>query len=127
MRTKRWKSLDAIGKSMGEHNDCTVKAVAMYCNVRYTVAHRTLANLGRKKGKGCTMSLVTQAILLLTNRQASMSCEYVKGHRTPSTYAKLTKGKRKMVVVRGHVIYMQDGVIHDHDQCNKRRIEGVIG
>jgi len=126
MQTKKYKALEAIGNSMGEHNDCTVKALAMYCNVRYTVAHKTLADLGRKRGKGCTMSLVTQAILLLTNRQASMSCEYIKGHRTPNTYAKLTKGKRQMIVVRGHVIYVQDGVIHDHGQCNSRRIEGVI-
>jgi hypothetical protein len=127
MKTKKYKALEAISKSMGEHNDCTVKAVAMYCNVRYTVAHKTLSMLGRKKGKGCTMSMVTQAILLSTNRQASISCESIKGHRTPNTYAKLTKGKRKMIVVRGHVIYVQDGVIHDHDQCNARRIEGVIG
>ena len=127
MRTKKYKALEAIGKSMGEHNDCTVKELAMYCNVRYTVAHKTLTDLGRKKGRGCTMSLVTQAVLLLTNKQVSMSCEYIEGHRTHNTYAKLTKGKRQMVVVRGHVIYMQDGVIHDHDQCNRRRIEGVIG
>jgi hypothetical protein len=127
MRTKKFKALAAISASMGENNDCTVKAVAMYCNVRYTVAHKTLADLGRKKGRGCTMSLVTQAIMLLTDKAVNMSCEYIKGHRTPNTYAKLTKGKRRLVVVRGHVIYMQDGVIHDHDQCNARRIEGVIG
>ena len=126
MRTKKFKALEAISNSIGEHNDCTVKAVAMYCNVRYMVAHKKMAELGRVKGRGTSMAKVTKAIGDLTGQSAAMSCEYIDGHRTPATYVKLTKGKQALVVVRGHVIYMKDGVIHDHDQCNKRRIEGVI-
>ena len=126
MKTKKYKALEAIGNSLGEHNDCTVKAVAMFCNVRYTVAHKTLANLGRKKGQGTNMLDVKAAIVSLGGKQPDASYEQVKGHRTPNTYAKLTKGKRALVVVRGHVIYMQDGVIHDHDGCNTRRIEQVL-
>jgi len=126
MQTKKYKALEAIGKSMGEHNDCTVKAVAMFCNVRYTVAHKALANLGRIKGKGTNMLYVKAAIYVLSGKQPEISHECIKGHRTPNTYAKLTRGKSALVVVRGHIIYMQDGVIHDHDGCNTRRIEEVL-
>jgi hypothetical protein len=126
MYTKKYKALEAIGNSIGENNDCTVKAVAMYCNVRYAVAHKTLAKLGREKGKGTNMLYVKAAILSLSGKYPEVSREEIKGHRTPNTYAKLTKGKRALVVVRGHIIYMQDGVIHDHDGCNTRRIEEVL-
>jgi len=126
MYTKKFKALDAIGKSIGENNDCTVKALAMFCNVRYTVAHKALANMGRVKGKGTNMVYFRAAIYSLNGKAPEVSRDYIKGHRTPNTYAKLTKGKRALVVVRGHIIYMQDGVIHDHDQCNTRRIEEVL-
>ncbi len=126
MYTKKYKALEAISKSMGENSDCTVKAVAMFCNVRYTVAHKTLTGLGRKKGKGTNMLYVKAAILSLSGKYPEVSRDCIEGHRTPNTYAKLTKGKRALVVVRGHIIYMQDGVIHDHDGCNTRRIEEVL-
>ena len=126
MYTKKFKALESISNSIGEHNDCTVKAVAMFCNVRYMTAHKTLANLGRVKGRGTNMLYVKAAIESLSGRQLVPSWDEIKGHRTPATYVKLTKGKQALVVVRGHIIYMKDGVIHDHDGCNNRRIQEVL-
>ena len=47
MQSKKWKALEAISKSRGEDNDCSVKAVAMFCNVRYMQAHAALKEAGR--------------------------------------------------------------------------------
>ena len=126
MYTKKFKALEAISNSMGENNDCTVKAVAMFCNVRYTVAHKALANLGRVKGRGTNMLYLKAAIHAISGKHPESSREHIKGHRTPPTYRELTRGKQAIVVVRGHVIYIKDGVIHDHGNCNTRRIEEVL-
>jgi len=140
MYTKKYKALEAIGKSMGENNDCSVKAVAMFCNVRYTVAHAALAVVGRKKGKGCTpdrIKTVVDSIMgkkheylyPLDARQKSLGWTNSLGcdAKTPTTFARKTPVKGgQLVIVNGHIIYMKDGVIHDHDSCNKRRIVMVM-
>ena len=140
MKTKKFKALDAISDSMGETNDCSVKAVAMFCNVRYTVAHRALSVVGRKKGRGTTpnkVKTVVDSIMgvkhewlypLDASQKAlgwnnSLGCDA----RTPTTFVRKSPVKGgQLVVVNGHIIYMKDGVIHDHDSCNKRRVLMVL-
>ena len=140
MQTKKYKALEAISNSMGERNDCSVKAVAMFCNVRYTEAHRALATVGRKKGKGVTpMDIKTvvdsimgkrhEYIYPLDARQKAAGWTNHLGcdAKTPTTFARKTPVKGgQLVVVNGHIIYTKDGVIHDHDSCNKRRIVMVL-
>ena len=140
MQTKKYKALDAISNSMGESNDCSVKAVAMFCNVRYTEAHRALALVGRRKGKGSTpdrIKTVCDSILgkkhkyiyPLTAKQKDAGWNNDLGcdAKTPTTFARKTTVKGgQLVVVNGHIIYTKDGVIHDHDSCNKRHIVMVM-
>jgi len=140
MYTKKFKALEAISNSMGEHNDCSVKAVAMFCNVRYTVAHSTLATLGRKKGRGASPDIIKTAVNALlgkTHKYAyPMSAELKAAGgtnelrcdaKTPITFVRKSPVKGgQLVIVRGHIIYMKDGVIHDHDSCNKRGIVMVM-
>ena len=128
MQTKKYRALQAISKSMGENNDCSVKAVAMFCNVRYTVAHRTLAALGRKKGRGCTADAIKTACnALLETEHKWLEDELGCDGKTPNTFVRKSPVKGgQLVIVRGHVIYMKDGVIHDHDGGNKSRIRMVM-
>ena len=140
MQTKKFKAMQAISQSMGENNDCSVKAVAMFCNVRYTVAHAALAVVGRKKGKGSTpdrIKTVVDSIMgkkheylyPLDARQKSLGWTNSLGcdAKTPTTFARKSPVKGgQLVIVRGHIIYMKDGVIHDHDSCNKRGIVMVM-
>ena len=140
MQTKKFKALEAISNSMGENNDCSVKAVAMFCNVRYTVAHAALAEQGRKKGKGSTPDRIKAAVdkLLgkthefiypLTARQKALGWSNSLGcdAKTPTTFVRKSPVKGgQLVIVRGHIIYTKNGVIHDHDSCNKRGIVMVM-
>jgi len=140
MYTKKFKALEAISNSMGEHNDCSVKAVAMFCNVRYTVAHKALAEQGRKKGKGATPDRIKTAVNNITGktheyqypldaRQKALGWSNSLGcdAKTPTTFVRKSPVKGgQLVIVRGHIIYMRDGVIHDHDSCNKRGIVMVM-
>jgi len=140
MQTKKFKALQAISESMGENNDCSVKAVAMFCNVRYTEAHRALAIVGRKKGRGTTPDRIKTVVDSLLGKEHTWFYAYSEAQqklgwpnqlgcdaKTPTTFARKTSVKGgQLVVVNGHIIYMKDGVIHDHDSCNKRRIRMVM-
>ena len=140
MKTKKFKALEAISDSMGEDNDCSVKAVAMFCNVRYTVAHAAMAAEGRKKGKGSTPMDIKFAVdkLLgkkheyiypLDARQKKAGWENKLGcdAKTPTTFARKSPVKGgQLVIVNGHIIYTKNGVIHDHDSCNRRGIIMVM-
>ena len=140
MQTKKYKAMQAIAHSMGENNDCSVKAVAMFCNVRYTVAHAALAATGRKKGKGSCPADIRKAVNSLTGKPHEYiypldARQKAEGHnnalecdaKTPNTFARKSPVKGgQLVVVRGHIIYTKNGVIHDHDQCNKRGIVMVM-
>ena len=140
MQTKKFKALQAISESMGENNDCSVKALAMFCNVRYTVAHRELALLGRKKGRGTTPDRIRTAVNSLmgkthdyiyplgpAQKAAGWKNELGCDAKTPTTFARKSPVKGgQLVIVNGHIIYMKDGVIHDHDSCNKRRVLMVM-
>lgn len=140
MQTKKYKTLDAISNSMGEYNDCSVKAVAMFCNVRYTEAHRALSILGRKKGRGTTPDRIKTAVnsimgkthewmypLDAHQKRAGWDNKLGCDAKTPTTFVRKSPVKGgQLVVVNGHIIYMKDGVIHDHDSCNKRRVLMVM-
>jgi hypothetical protein len=75
-------------KAQYENNDCTVKAVALVCQVSYEVAHAELARLGRRPGKGCNAS-----VWLLAIRNLGFELRCVHPHeiisRFPSSHQKL--------------------------------------
>jgi hypothetical protein len=48
--------------SLGETNDCTVKAIAIVCDVSYKVAHAALKKAGRKNRKGAYVSDQRRAV-----------------------------------------------------------------
>jgi len=140
MYTKKFRALEAISNSMGEDNDCSVKAVAMFCNVRYTVAHKALDEAGRKKGKGATPDRIKTAInnimgkehsyvypLTALQKKAGWKDQLKCTAKTPSTFARMSTVKGgQLLIVNGHIIYTKDGVIHDHDSCNRRSIKMVM-
>jgi hypothetical protein len=58
---EKWKQLVACSGEYKEHNDCSVKALAIACEVPYEVAHETLRKLGRKNKNGVYMSVCHMA------------------------------------------------------------------
>lgn len=47
-----YQSVRMDSSSYGEHNDCTVVAVALLAGVTYAEAHKAMRDEGRKNGKG---------------------------------------------------------------------------
>ena len=122
MKTKKYKALDAISDSRGENNDCSVKALAMFANVRYMAAHAALKNEGRKDGRGVNVGMITAASAKLGK---PMKIDYQQGRITANRKSKETVG-RTLMIVRGHVIYVNNQMINDHDSCNKRYVQMVL-
>jgi hypothetical protein len=122
MKTKKWKALEAISDSRGENNDCSVKALAMFANVRYMVAHAALKNEGRKDGRGVNVNMILEASAKLGK---PIDVAFEDGRITANRKSKETVG-RTMIVVRGHVIYVNNQMINDHDSCNKRYVQMVL-
>ena len=128
MKTRKYKQLDAISRSRGETNDCSVKAVAMFAGVRYMTAHRALSNAGREDRKGANMITIYAALNSLMGSDG-YTIDYKMDDgpkRTANTTARLNSDGGHLLVVRGHIIYSKDGIIHDHDQCNKRRVDMIL-
>jgi hypothetical protein len=64
---KSEKYFDMIKKSdnLSEANDCTVKAIALACDVSYEAAHTALKTFGRKHGRGTSISIMEKACRML--------------------------------------------------------------
>lgn len=57
--------LHATSRSMGENNDCSVKAIAIACDTPYAEVLALMTRLGRKPGHGTPFSVSRAAIRAL--------------------------------------------------------------
>ena len=112
------KQLAAKSKSMGEKNDCAVKAVAIVCNASYEEAHATLKRLGRRDGKGTPMDVIMAAVKALgchvnygdKRDHRGVNC----GRRTINRLRLPQGGKgRWLVLTRNHILAVVDGKVMD--------------
>ena len=106
-----------------EFNDCTVKAIAIACDVAYKVAHRALANAGRKRRQGCYPHEQEAALKAL-----GFEVEYIhfsaKTVKTLASDPVVAKG-HYMAWVRGHVFAVKNGKVEDWSEGRKHRIKAV--
>lgn len=96
--------------AMPEKKDCTVRSFATARGVSYLEAHKALASLGRRPGKGFKFSLVAfKRPDLFTRTQLP------KGSRKRvRTLLRTTLSKGRYVLrIRGHVFAAVNGVAHD--------------
>ena len=130
--TSAFDSMSVLARSMGENNDCAVKAIALACNVPYATAHATLAQLGRKKGRGTYRTLSYKAVGLLgynvtmwtTAERRRLIESYPKAHRIlrhitthhPRRFKKVWSGmadRTFMLFCATHVAVVKGGELHD--------------
>lgn len=106
-----------------EHKDCTVKAIAITCDVPYKVAHKALANEGRKPRCGSYRHQQARAIKAL-----GFDLERIKV--TAKTMVKVkgdsavSKGYY-LAYVRGHVAAVVNGKVEDWTDGRRHRIQQV--
>ena len=119
----RFKELAEESKRSFESSDCSVKALALLCDVYYNKAHGTLAKFGRKRGRGTCINTMEDAIADLGYRtirvnQYDIVKHYPGKHNTlscvtshhPNRFPKV-KGKvpnNLLVVTRNHFFVIKD-------------------
>mgnify|MGYP001176202948 FL=1 len=106
-----------------EHNDCSVKAIAIATNQPYIKAHTVLQKLGRKNRKGCMPRQILSSIRV-------MGFSYKDCGRLAKTVttleAAVSPSKRYICFVRGHVLAIVNGKIEDWTEGRRYRVQTVI-
>lgn len=119
MYDDKFGKLERDAYSIGERNDCSVKAVAITCRTNYETAHEMLASLGRRKGCGVFNYAILKAIEALGFKVVRMDSPA----KTLGTVAKHLQRGYYLVFVRGHVAAVHNGTIHDWtDEGSRRRV-----
>lgn len=110
-----------ISHSFAEHNDCTVRAVAIAAQVDYAKAHHAMKVEGRRNRCGAYPRQYFDALkkmgMMLTDRTFH-SC-------TARTIAQQFPRGTFLVQVSRHVFCMRDGVIHDWAAGRLKRVKQV--
>jgi hypothetical protein len=125
----RFTKLHAIAESLGESNDCTVKALALTTGIGYHEAHATMKAHGRPDGRGWYMSApkywgmpycVTLSVLAVhghTAREIPLSVLRARAGVENLTIGRvasmLPRRGRYLVWVRGHILAVVNGQIED--------------
>lgn len=141
-KTEQFVSLHNTSLKINEHNDCSVKAVALFCDVPYEVAHAELKRLGRKDRCGCLDVIIRKAVCNLTGVTGLSLVDprqWVEQYPAPhhnlksmTTYHPVRFSQvfskiqgKYLIFVSGHVCVMIDGVIHDWSNDKAMRVQSV--
>lgn len=135
--TPEYQALVCAAQGVGETNDCAVKAVALVCGVPYGVAHKKLADLGRKTGHGTNTRLITTAIQELGKmvnyvNQESITALYPGVHARkryitsyqPARFESVWKTNHRtyLAFTKGHVFAIIAGTVHDWTANKSKRV-----
>ena len=103
-----------------ENNDCSVKAVAIACDVPYKVAQKALEKQGRKARKGASLGSIQLAVASLGYAMEPVKVN-AKTVKTLDREPVVAKG-HYMALVNGHILAIKDGVIEDWTDGRRNRI-----
>ena len=93
-----------------EANDCSVRAVQVAGSMTYEQAHALMERVGRQKGRGVPWHMIDAVA------RANLNATYVGCSRgtTLAAFMRAAKqGQRYMVLIKGHVFAVVDGVQFD--------------
>lgn len=136
--------MHAESRSMGETNDCAVKAVAIACDVSYAEAHEAMKALGRKNRNGTNFyNITTKAIegfgFTLKSWGLVERDEVIKSYpgvhsglknitthhprRFPQVWSKFHGNL--LFHTKGHILAVRDGIVCDWTVNHAKRVVGV--
>ncbi len=110
-----FEELERVAEAYREKNDCTVKAIAAACDVSYGKAHRTLAKLGRQRGRGTSVACINHAVNALTGVSAYVGDSF-KEADVGLTLNKFRAANPKgsfIICSRGHAMAVVNGELID--------------
>lgn len=104
-------------------NFCSVIAISVACRVAYGQAKKRLAAVGRQHRKGVRESQIHVVV-----EQLGCKLERIGGYdgtQVRTIASKLPSIGTFMILVRGHVLTLKDGVIQDWSGDTARRILNI--
>ena len=122
-----YNTLSQTSKKFGETNDCSVKAIAAVCRINYKSAWKLAARFGRKPRKGMSTFTIKMAVA-----SKGLTLKTLKGHKMNKAKTIRTLKEQIpsrgvfLVFVRGHVLAIQGGEIHDWSEGCCRRIIEIV-
>lgn len=122
-------SLHEVSRTLGEKNDCTVKAFVLVSGASYSEAHQAMARQGRKFGQGMygaeggmraelkalgfEMTWVPSLAFIHKYPGVHKRLHSVTTHH-PARFNKAWKdGRNYLIFTRGHVAAVVNGETHD--------------
>jgi hypothetical protein len=113
-----------------ERNDCSVRAFALACNVRYARAHELLKAAGRRDRKGAKVFMLQTAAKAAGIKIEDISirqpkAQWLGGHSyTNPTLVEVIqryRDGRYIIITNRHAMALIDGTIHDSGQNSGAR------
>lgn len=121
-----YDGLRQVASSMGETNDCSVKALSIVTQTDYRKVHAMLAERGRKKGKG---SYIYQYMPLLDSLGYDYFDIQVESRTVKTVELELSRkypGTKALVWVRGHIAAFNGRNIDDWSAGRQHRVQKVV-
>lgn len=111
----------------GEKNDCTVRAVALACDVDYRTAYTFMANNGRRKNKGSYFHrVVVDNDYKILGRQVKPEIILpAKGLKTALLRNPKLRTGTWMIHMTSHVATLKDGILLDSFDSSRKQINGA--
>lgn len=122
--SEKRQHLNARSNEFNEQNDCSVKALAIVTGNTYDVAHATLKDHGRKKGKGTNMGQWLPAVNDLGHHYVKVTGSF-EGKTVNSIEAELPKGEKFYIVVARHICAFDGNEIVDWSRGRRHRVQAV--
>lgn len=134
--TQIFSQLNNTSFAEGETNDCSVKAVALVCDIDYKTAKAALAANGRKDRQGAYTSDIVRTVrgfgkTAVVTWARQIIDKYPSPHRDvlknvtthhPRRFNKVWPKGRFLLFSRGHVSAVIDGVLHDWAVNSAKRV-----
>lgn len=129
MEAQSFEDLERVAEAYREKNDCTVKAIAAACGVSYGKAHRTLAKLGRQRGRGASLMMIHRAVDAVMGTATDYHHTY-KGSDIGLTLNRFRKAHPTgsyIICSRGHAMAVVEGELIDWtaDTAGRRKVTNV--
>jgi len=122
----RYSDLIKASNKKREHGDCAVKALAVVTGRSYNFAHKTLKRMGRRDRMGTPRIMTLRAVQLLGFKLKLVEKHAMNKAKTVRTLESKIPSKGTFLVhVKGHVIAVKGGMIHDWSYDSCRRIQAI--
>jgi len=120
-----YEDMKTVAKSIGESNDCAVKALTIVSDMHYSYIHALFAHFGRRHGKP-TRKIITLQVL----RELQVSVVDVTANfkaKTIRTLAReLPEVGRFLIWTSGHMVAYRNGKICDYTEGKTHRIIKIM-